>query len=76
MGLDKTPDLAQIEERARELWASTGIYEFDPGAPELRADSRGWAGRVLGVRRADSPAGLVDEVDEGASATEIHRCRE
>ncbi len=33
MGLDKTPDLAQIEERARELWASTGIYEFDPGAP-------------------------------------------
>ncbi len=33
MGLDKTPDLALIEERARALWESTGIYEFDPEAP-------------------------------------------
>jgi valyl-tRNA synthetase len=32
MGLDKTPDLAQVEERARELWDATGIYEFDPTA--------------------------------------------
>src|SRR5262245_62902071 len=32
MGLDKTPDLAQVEERARELWEATGIYEFDPTA--------------------------------------------
>ena len=33
MGLDKTPDLALIEERARARWESTGIYEFDPDAP-------------------------------------------
>ena len=33
MGLDKTPDLALIEERARERWEETGIYRFDPDAP-------------------------------------------
>ena len=33
MGLDKTPDLALIEERARARWESTRIYEFDPDAP-------------------------------------------
>ena len=33
MGLDKTPDLAAIEERARQLWEETGIYRFDPDAP-------------------------------------------
>jgi valyl-tRNA synthetase len=33
MGLDKTPDLAQIEERARARWEDTGIYRFDPDAP-------------------------------------------
>ncbi len=33
MGLDKTPDLGAIEERARQLWEDTGIYRFDPDAP-------------------------------------------
>jgi valyl-tRNA synthetase len=33
MGLDKTPDLARIEERARARWEETGIYRFDPDAP-------------------------------------------
>ena len=33
MGLDKTPDLAEIEERARDLWERTGIHRFDPAAP-------------------------------------------
>ena len=33
MGLDKTPDLAVIEERARHRWEETGIYRFDPDAP-------------------------------------------
>ena len=33
MGLDKTPDLASIEERARQRWEETGIYRFDPEAP-------------------------------------------
>ena len=32
MGLDKTPDLASIEERARLRWEETGIYRFDPEA--------------------------------------------
>ena len=32
MGLDKTPDLASIEERARLRWEETGIYQFDPEA--------------------------------------------
>jgi valyl-tRNA synthetase len=33
MGLDKTPDLAVIEERWRAHWEDTGIYRFDPDAP-------------------------------------------
>ena len=33
MGLDKTPDLAVIEERARQRWEETGIHRFDPDAP-------------------------------------------
>ncbi|HEX5095607.1 MAG TPA: valine--tRNA ligase [Acidimicrobiia bacterium] len=33
MGLDKTPELADIEERCRTLWEESGIYEFDPDAP-------------------------------------------
>jgi valyl-tRNA synthetase len=33
MGLDKTPDLAQIEDRARQLWEATGISRFNPAKP-------------------------------------------
>ncbi|GIU86352.1 MAG: valine--tRNA ligase [Acidimicrobiia bacterium] len=31
MGLDKTPDLAAIEERWRARWEELGIHRFDPG---------------------------------------------
>ncbi|MGQ0825544.1 MAG: valine--tRNA ligase [Actinomycetota bacterium] len=33
MGLEKTPDLAAIEERCRERWELTGIYRNDSSSP-------------------------------------------
>ena len=36
MALDKTPELADIEERCRERWDQSGIYKFDPNSPKPR----------------------------------------
>ena len=52
MGLDKTPDLAAIEERARQLWEETGIYRVRP-----RRAGRDLLGRhAAAVRLGRAPA--------------------
>ena len=59
MGLDKTPDLASIEERARQRWEATGIYGSTPSAPgEIFSDRHAAAVR-LGRAPARRPRDVV-----------------